>query len=372
MYTTATSPRGAGLRARTVFALFLGVATLAACRDDDPSGPARSVSPSLSPSLDRSASEGAALRAGGSGTLTFSVVDGTNHTTLLTGAVFQVTGPHNYSLTLADNSPQDEDPVGGQFQVSGLFEGTYTLCQTAAPAKYMVPFAPKSPCRSFVIVTNGTTGLIPIDNLHIPIVTWSVTDPVNNLLGHAYFQLLDSTNTVIQPQIADNSALDKNATLGKFTMELPTHGSFFLCENLAPSGYIPPNPKCKWFWAVGGTNPQNVGTWVDTPTYSMFFNVVDTYGKPLAGTKFVIKREYYYNSDIKVTDNIYPDRDPVTGKYFVVLPAQSWYTVCQTEAPYGYDAPKANAGCYPIATWPKVGVPANAGTFVDTPWPVAR
>jgi hypothetical protein len=155
-------------------------------------------------------------------------------------------------------------------------------------------------------------------------------------------------------------------------MELPTHGGFYVCENLAPSGYIPSNPPCKWFLAVGRTNPQVVGTFVDAPTYSMYFNVVDTFGKPLAGTKFVIKRQYYVNSDIKVTDNIYPDRDPMTGKYFVVLPAQSWYTVCQTDAPYGYDAPTANAGCYPIATWPKVGVPANAGTFVDTPWPVAR
>jgi hypothetical protein len=368
MYRTSTFKRSAAPRALTAFALMLGVATLAACRDDVPSGPTRPVSPSL----DRSGDNGAPLRGGGSGIVIFSVVDGTNNTTLLTGAAFQITGPNNYSLTLADNSPQDEDPVGGQFKVSGLFQGTYTLCETVAPAKYMIPFAPKSPCRTFDIVTNGTTGLSSIKNLHIPFVTWSVTDPVNHPLSYAYFQLRDSTYTVIQPQIGDNGALDKNATLGTFTMELPTHGGFYVCETLAPSGYVPPTPNCKWVWAVGGTNPQAVGTFVNAPTYSMYFNVVDTFGKPLAGTKFVIKREYYPYSDIKVTDNIYPDRDPVTGKYFVVLPAQSWYTVCQTEAPYGYDAPKVNAGCYPIATWPKVGVPANAGTFVDTPWPVAR
>lgn len=369
MYRTSASRRAAPVRALTAFALSLGVATLAACADDAPVSPTNPARASQA----GAANERGLIAAGGLGIVVFSVVDGNNHTTLLPGAAFQITGPSNYSLTLADNSPQDEDPVGGQFKVSALIPGTYTLCQTIAAPKYMVPFPPKSPCRSFDIVANGTTGLMNIDNLHIPIVTWSVTDPVNNLLGYAYFQVRDSTyNTIIQPQVFDNGALDKNVTLGKFTMELPTHGGFYVCETLAPSGYIPPNPPCKWFNAVGGTTPQVVGTFIDAPTYSMYFNVVDTYGKPLAGTKFVIKRQYYVNNDIKVTDNIYPDRDPTTGKYFVVLPAQSWYTVCQTDAPWGYDAPTANAGCYPIATWPKVGVPANAGTFVDTPWPVAR
>jgi len=31
-----------------------------------------------------------------------------------------------------------------------------------------------------------------------------------------------------------------------------------------------------------------------------------------------------------------------------------------------------NGGCNPIATNVQSGVPANAGTLVDTPWPVAR
>ena len=73
-----------------------------------------------------------------------------------------------------------------------------------------------------------------------------------------------------------------------------------------------------------------------------------------------------------MTDNIHPDRDPVTGKHFVVLPALGWYVLCQIEAPYGYDAPKANTGCSTVAFSPKVGLPLNGGAFVNTPWPVPR
>jgi hypothetical protein len=80
----------------------------------------------------------------------------------------------------------------------------------------------------------------------------------------------------------------------------------------------------------------------------------------------------YVPSDINVTDNIFPDRDPETAKHFVVPPASSWYVVCLTTAPYGYDIPTTNPGCYPIATNVQFDFPANAGAFVDKPWAVAR
>jgi hypothetical protein len=51
--------------------------------------------------------------------------------------------------------------------------------------------------------------------------------------------------------------LDKNATLGKLTMKLPTHGGFYVCQTFGASGYHPPNPNCKWLLAVGGTKPKS-------------------------------------------------------------------------------------------------------------------
>lgn len=240
---------------------------------------------------------------------------------------------------------------------------------SVAACRDNAPVSPATPVSASPDRSSGN-GAIPRPGASV-FISWSVTDPVNNLQGPSYFQLRDSTyNTVLVPVIQDNSALDKNATLGKFTMELPAKGSYFLCETLAPSGYFPPTPNCKWFMATGGLTPQAVGTFVNNPTYSVYFNVTDPYGNPLPSTSFVVKREYYPNNDIHVSDNILPDRDPVTGKYFVVLPAQSWYVICQHDAPYGYDVPADN--CSKVSFFPKPGIPVNGGTFVNKPWPVAR
>ena len=81
---------------------------------------------------------------------------------------------------------------------------------------------------------------------------------------------------------------------------------------------------------------------------------------------------YTPQGDIYVADNIMPDRDPTTGKYFVIVPAAGDYIVCQHDAPWGYDPPSVNAGCYPYVAHVTAGKPASVGPFIDTPWPVAK
>jgi hypothetical protein len=340
---------------------------IAACQDELPSAP-RQPAPSAAASPEKG---GNAATRPGNGAAVWSVKDG-NWDFLLGGAQFVLTGPNNFSRVINDDvTPGDQDPTAGNFKTMGLLPGLYQLCETVAPAKYLIQQIPGySPCTSFNVVVNGTTYMSPFFNVHIPRETWGVVDPVGNFLGNAYFQLHDSTNAVIASGW-DNSAFDLDNSLGKFLRETPVPGKYTLCETLAPSGFVPPAQACKLFAASPYITPQNLGNWVNAPTYSMYFNVQDPQGKPLGGTSFVIKRQYYTpQGDINVSDNIAPDRDPTTGKYFVILPAQGWYVVCQHDAPLGFDPPANN--CYPIATFPKVGVPANAGTFVDTPWPVAR
>ena len=342
---------------------------IAACQDEIPSAP-RQPAASSAASADRVGADVARL---GNGAAVWSVKDG-NWDFLLGGAQFLLTGPNNFSRVIIDDvTPGDQDASAGNFKTMGLLPGLYQLCETVAPPKYLIQQIPGfSPCTSLTIVPNGTTYMSPFFNLHIPRETWGVVDPVGNPLGNAYFQLHDSTNAVIASGW-DNSAFDLDNALGKFLRETPVPGYYTLCETLAPAGFVPPNQACKKFLATAYILPQNLGNWVNAPTYSMYFNVQDTQGHPLSGTSFVIKRQYYTpQGDISVSDNIIPDRDPTTGKYFVTLPAQGWYVVCQTVAPWGYDPPSVNAGCYPIATYPKLGVPANAGTFVDTAWPVPR
>jgi hypothetical protein len=336
---------------------------IAACQSDGPSAPQRAAGDTSSAIL-------SAVPRPGNGAIVWSLKDGTWEF-LLAGGQFLLTGPGNFSRQISDNiTPGDQDPTTGNFKTMGLLPGTYQLCETAPPPKYLMPQPPMSPCTTVDIVPNGTTYIGSFFNAHIPIDSWNVVDPVGNLLGNAYFQLHDSTNAVIASTF-DNGGFDQDPALGKWLAEHTVPGYYTLCETLAPSGFIPPNQACKKFLAKPGLLPQNLGNWVNTPTYSMYFNVQDPQGKPLGGTSFVIKRQYYTpQGDINVSDNIAPDRDPTTGKYFVILPAQGWYVVCQHDAPLGYDPPANN--CYPIGTFPKVGIPANAGTFVDTPWPVAR
>jgi uncharacterized surface anchored protein len=343
-----------------------GLAALSvdACQSDSTVAPESSLR-SDQVSADRG---GQALRPG-SGIMTWQLKDG-SFIVPLAGGEFQLTGPNNYSLSIKDNvTPADQDPADGAFKVMGLLPGIYTLCQTAAPPKFLMP-DPKlvSWCTQATIVSNGTNSGAQFFNYHIPRSAWTVVDPVGNLLGGSYFTLYDSLN--VQTPILDDSPQDQDPAFGKFLKEIAIPGIYKLCQTLAPSGYQLPAAPCKSIAASPGFI-QNQGKWVNTPNYSVYFDVTDPNGKPLSGTTFAILRQYY-SPNMQVADNITPDRDPVTGKYFVILPAAGFYVICQHDAPYGYDVPKANGGCSPVALNVKLGVPANGGTFVDTPWPVPR
>jgi hypothetical protein len=202
--------------------------------------------------------------------------------------------------------------------------------------------------------------------------SWSVVDPVGNLLGNAYFTLYDQNLKVVASGWDNGAGFDQDNALGMFLKE-NVSGNYTLCETLAPSGFIAQAPTCKLFQANPGFSPQNLGKFVNAPTYSLFFNVQDPQGKPLGSTTFVVKRAGYTpQGDINLADNIMPDRDPTTGKYFVIVPAAGDYVVCQYDAPWGYDPPSINAGCYPYVAHVTAGKPASVGPFVDTPWLVAR
>ena len=339
-------------------------ATINACQDDSPVAPQSSLRAGQA-----AADKGGLSARPGSGIMTWQLKDG-SYIVPLAGGQFELTGPNNFSLTIKDNvTPADQDPVDGSFKVMGLLPGIYTLCETVPPPKFLLPPANLvSSCTKATIVSNGTNSGQQFFNYHIPRQTWSVVDPVGNPIGGSYFVLTDSLN--VQTPILDDSPQDQDKNFGKFLKEIASPGIYKLCETLAPSGFVLPASPCKMISAAAGF-PQDVGKWVNAPNYSLYFNVTDTFGKPLSGTSFAVKRQYYLN-DILVSDNVAPDRDATTGKYFVILPGPGWYVVCQHDAPYGFDPPTVNAGCYPIATNPKLGVPANAGTFVDTPWPVAR
>src|SRR6185369_5427478 len=95
----------------------------------------------------------------------------------------------------------------------------YTLCETVPPPKYALP-DPKlvSSCTNATIVSNGTNSGMIFFNEHIPRGTWTVVDPVGNLLGGSYFVLTDSFK--VQTPVLDDSPQDLDKNFGSFLKEL--------------------------------------------------------------------------------------------------------------------------------------------------------
>ena len=364
MRTTMSSPDRRSVRRAILtptIAALTAVAALGACQGDSPVAPARSVH-----AADSSAAKVLVQVRPGSSLIDWQLRDAVSPYNLLAGGHFHLTGPYNVNLDIVDNvTPNDQDPTTGKFMVKGLLPGTYTLCETVAPAKYMIPEAPAN-CFTIQVYAQSSTTLSPISNLHIPQLDWTVVDPAGKWLYNATFKIYDSTNTAVT--VADNDPKDLNFNLGRFFVEAPTRGVYKVCETVPTTGFVLPTQPCKTFYAGGGI--QDVGNFVSNPQYSLYINVSDNLLKPLAGASFVVKRQGYPNLNFNVTDNVSPDRDPKVGQVFVVVSGSGWYTVCQTDALYGFDPPSGSAVCK--STFVNYGTPAGMGTFVDTPWPIAR
>jgi len=364
MRTTTSSPDRRSVRRAILtptIAALAAVAVLGACQGDNPVAPVHSAR-----AADSSAAKVLVQVRPGFSLIDWQLRDAVSPYTLLAGGHFHLSGPYNTNLDIVDNvTPNDQDPTTGKFSVKGLLPGAYTLCETVPPAKYMIPAAPGN-CFAITVYAQSSTTLSPISNFHIPQLDWTVVDPAGNWLYNATFKVYDSTNTAVT--IADNDPKDLNWNLGRFLVEVPTNGVYKVCETVPTTGFALPAQPCKTIYASGGI--QLVGDFVSNPQYSLYINVTDNLLKPLGGASLVVKRDGYPNLDFSVTDNFSPDRDAKVGQMFVAVSGAGWYTVCQTDAPYGFDPPSGSAVCK--STYVNYGTPAGMGVFVDTPWPVAR
>ena len=364
MRTTSSSPDRRSVRRAILsptIAALAAVAALGACQSDSPVAPARGVRAN-----DSSAAKVLVQVRPGFSLIDWQVKDAVSPYTLIGGAHFHLSGPYNTNLDIVDNvTPNDQDATAGKFKVTGLLPGSYTLCETVAPFKYMIPTAPGN-CFAITVYSQSSTTLSPISNFHIPQLDWTVVDPAGNWLYNATFKVYDSTNTAIT--IPDNDPKDLNFNLGRFFVEVPVAGTYKVCETVPTTGFVLPGQPCKTMYAGGGI--QDFGNFVNNPQYSLYIDVSDNLLKPLAGASFVVKRQGYPNLNFSVTDNFAPDRDHTVGQMLVQVSSTGWYTVCQTDAPYGFDPPSGSGVCK--STYVFYGTPAGMGVFVDTPWPVAR
>lgn len=206
-------------------------------------------------------------------TVTSAYVENRSHRSTVKNAVFYdqpvVRAITNTTAKAADTR-QDEDPKGGQFKVSDLTDGTYTLKETSAPNGFDV-----SKTKTYtIVIENGqvTSSGLPsagnIENSRLTgTVNWKKTDETDtskllagsewklyktrNFLwdnGNAVYTETGSTDPVATIKDCVNSSektcsaqtgqyTDRDGEAGKFSIVGLEWGEYQLVESKAPDGY---------------------------------------------------------------------------------------------------------------------------------------
>lgn len=206
-------------------------------------------------------------------TVTSAYVENHSHRSTVKNAVFYdqpvVRAITNTTAKAADTR-QDEDPKGGQFKVSDLTDGTYTLKETSAPNGFDVSKTKTYP----IVIENGqvTSSGLPsagnIENSRLTgTVNWKKTDETDTskLLagsewklyktrnfswdnGNAVYTETGSTDPVATIKDCVNSSekacsaqtgqyTDRDGEAGKFSIVGLEWGEYQLVESKAPDGY---------------------------------------------------------------------------------------------------------------------------------------
>jgi hypothetical protein len=188
-------------------------------------------------------------------------------------SVFTVKDSLGKGWTITDNDPlSDSDPWAGGLQTSVSHPGTWTICETVAPAGYVKPAG--QPCKNIVVAWGGIGFAGGFDNDLPYSLNFGVTEGVLDV-NNNYVPLAGAKFTVAYQRglskfnVDDNGPNDYDPRPGRVAVKLTAAGAYTVCEVTAPANHWLPKPPCQTV-TVGYASPAFVG-WFITPQSQVIY-----------------------------------------------------------------------------------------------------
>ena len=161
----------------------------------------------------------------------------------LGGATFSVT-PNPFTLTgslsVTDDLAPDDDATDGTIHLSDVEPGTYTVCETAAPAGYIIDTA----CVQMTVGFNGSATFGPFTN-GLGDIAWTKIDAQTDAkLCCATFTVAGTASAAsgFSATVTDNGLNDADPDNGELLLVGLKLGTYRITETVPPLGYDLPSP----------------------------------------------------------------------------------------------------------------------------------
>lgn len=301
-----------------------GATLLAACDNDRAVGPKAPAAPATA----------ILVKPVKTGALRITILDQNKALPTTSGAQFSVAKSDNKTFIAVDDGPGDMHSLAGSILMVNLQPGTYTVCQTVAPADYVLPTPPA--CQPIDVIP-GTSNLgdashVQFGILTVPRASWVAFDAINwDTIPGITVTGDDGSGPVT---IADNSPLDLDPAPGKFEVKVPKGSSYTVCPKATPPGYVfPPIPQGCLTKPVAPGQTTALGNVRVRHEYSAYW-FVSLGGGVSHGSEFTVTHAATGNT-ITVADDGLNDMAPASMMVYVKLSAPGWYTVCMSVPPKG-------------------------------------
>jgi hypothetical protein len=314
-----------GLRLSSL--VLAGSTFLAACDTDRPLEPTTTETPT--------AANLALTGKAKVGALRITVLDQNNALPTTASSQFTVASMGGgKTFFVVDNAPNDMHSMIGSVLVI-LPAGWYNVCQTVAPAEYVLPTSPL--CQQYPVeIVAGTSTLADASHIQFDILTvghlqWTVSDMLNQPIAGAVFTAAYSTGV---DTIPDNSAKDLDKNPGRFEIKVTDPSGVTVCSFVPPKHWMFATPfpsNCYGLLPPAGQTTF-LTNYIVHPEYSVFWYAQDVNG--LAGpSTYQVTGGASGTFSATITDGDANDMYPGMGKLWLQLPEDGDYVICQTVAP---------------------------------------